>query len=111
MTMGSAGRGCAAGGASPDRAMPIPAATDSLIVYPCDFPIKVMGLAQGGFQEAIVRLARDFDPGFQADSVEVRASSGGKYLGLTLTVHVHSRAQLDDLYRALHGHEMVSVVL
>ncbi|TAN28467.1 MAG: DUF493 family protein [Castellaniella sp.] len=91
--------------------MPIPPATESLISYPCDFPIKVMGPAQDGFQEAIVRVVRDFDPDFQADSVEVRPSSGGRYLGLTLTVHVHSRTQLDNLYRALHGHEMVSVVL
>jgi putative lipoic acid-binding regulatory protein len=91
--------------------MPISSATDSLITYPCDFPIKVMGPAQDGFQEAIVRVVRDFDPDFQTDSMEVRSSSGGRYLGLTLTVRVHSRAQLDNLYRALHGHEMVSVVL
>jgi putative lipoic acid-binding regulatory protein len=91
--------------------MPISAATDSLIVYPCDFPIKVMGRAQDGFRETVIQIVRDFDSGFQADSVEVRPSSGGNYVGLTLTVHVHSRAQLDDLYRALSGHEMVSVVL
>jgi putative lipoic acid-binding regulatory protein len=91
--------------------MPISSATDSLITYPCDFLIKVMEPAQDGFQEAIVRVVRDFDPDFQTDSMEVRSSSGGRYLGLTLTVRVHSRAQLDNLYRALHGHEMVSVVL
>ena len=99
----------AAGAVPSDCAMPI--SSESLIVYPCDFPIKVMGLAQDGFREAIVRVVREFDPGFDPDSVEVRPSSGGKYLGLTLTVRVHSRAQLDDLYRALHGHKMVSVVL
>ncbi|CAM5192609.1 hypothetical protein CDEF62S_02910 [Castellaniella defragrans] len=84
---------------------------ESLIVYPCDFPIKVMGLARDDFPATIARVVRGFDPGFDAATIAVRPSSGGKYLGLTLTVRAHSRAQLDDLYRALHGHEMVSVVL
>jgi putative lipoic acid-binding regulatory protein len=91
--------------------MPIPDSADSLIVYPCDFPIKVMGRAQDGFLDAMAAIARGFDPGFDAATIETRPSSGGRYLGLTLTVRVHSRAQLDDLYRALHGHAMVSVVL
>lgn len=85
--------------------------TDSLIVYPCDFPIKVMGRARAGFAEAMAQLVRNFDPAFDATTIVVRPSAQGKYMGLTLTVRVHSRAQLDDLYRALHGHAMVSVVL
>lgn len=84
---------------------------ESLITYPCDFPIKVMGRAQAGFRDAMATLARGFDPGFDPDSIEERPSSSGNYLGLTLTVHVHSREQLDALYRSLHGHPMVSVVL
>ena len=57
------------------------------------------------------KLARGFDPAFDPDTIEIRPSSSGNYLGLTLTVRVVSREQLDDLYRALHGHAMVSVVL
>jgi putative lipoic acid-binding regulatory protein len=85
--------------------------TPSPIVYPCDFPIKVMGRAHQDFLATMARLVQDFDPGFDAATIEVRPSSSGNYLGLTLTVRVQSRAQLDDLYRALTGHEMVSVVL
>lgn len=84
---------------------------ESLIVYPCDFPIKVMGLARDDFLPTMAGIARGFDPAFDAKTIEVRPSSGGRYVGLTLTVRVQSRAQLDDLYRALHGHAMVSVVL
>lgn len=85
--------------------------SDSLITYPCHFPIKVMGLAQPGYLEAIVQVALAFDSTFDATTVEQRPSAGGKYLGLTLSVQVHSRAQLDDLYRALTSHPMVKVVL
>lgn len=83
----------------------------SLITYPCDFPIKVMGRARDDFALVIGELVQRFDPLFDAGSIAVRASAGGRYLGLTLTVHVRSREELDALYRALHGHEMVSVVL
>ena len=83
----------------------------SLIEYPCAFPIKVMGAQADGFIEAMAHVALQFDPGFDASSIEIRASSGGRYVGLTLTVNATSRAQLDELYRTLSTHPMVKVVL
>jgi uncharacterized protein len=83
----------------------------SLIEYPSAFPIKVMGAAVAGFEEAIVAIARQFDPGFDAASVERRPSKAGNYLGLTITVTATSREQLDELYRTLSTHPMVKVVL
>ena len=91
---------------------PAPVAPEkSLIEYPSAFPIKVMGLQGDGFTEAIVAVARQFDPAFDAATVESRPSKGGKYLGLTITVTATSRDQLDELYRRLSAHPMVKVVL
>ena len=84
---------------------------DSLIEYPSAFPIKVMGLQAEGFLQAMVDIAKHFDPGFDAGTVELRPSSAGKYLGITLTVRVTSRDKLDELYRTLSTHPMVKVVL
>lgn len=84
---------------------------DSLIEYPCAFPIKVMGAQVAGFEDAIVTVARHFDPQFDASTVERRPSSSGNYLGLTITVTATSREQLDELYRTLSTHPMVKVVL
>jgi putative lipoic acid-binding regulatory protein len=56
-------------------------------------------------------VACRFDPGFDPSTVERRESSGGKYLGVTITVTAHSREQLDELYRTLSTHPMVKVVL
>ncbi len=84
---------------------------DSLIEYPSRFPIKVMGVKADGFVHAITELAHRFDPEFDASSIELRESSGGKYLGVTVTITATSREQLDDLYRALSGHPMVKIVL
>ena len=83
----------------------------SLIEYPSAFPIKVMGTNADGFAQAIVEIARRFDPGFDPATVEMRPSKGNKYLGLTLTVTATSREQLDELYRALSAHPLVKVVL
>ncbi|MFP5466181.1 MAG: DUF493 family protein [Gammaproteobacteria bacterium] len=83
----------------------------SLIEYPCDFPIKVMGLHVEGFAAAIAHVATQFDPGFDPATIEHRPSRSGNYLGLTITVRVTSREQLDELYRTLTTHPMVKVVL
>ena len=83
----------------------------SLIDYPCAFPIKVMGEQVDGFVEAMIRIAKGFDPGLDAAAIERRASSGGRYLGLTITIQATSREQLDELYRTLSTHPMVKVVL
>lgn len=84
---------------------------DSLIEYPSLFPIKVMGERADGLVAAITAIVRQFDPAFDANTVELRESSGGKYLGVTVTVTATSREQLDELYRTLSTHPMVKVVL
>jgi putative lipoic acid-binding regulatory protein len=83
----------------------------SLITYPSAFPIKVLGAQVDGFVEAVVAVARAFDPEFDESTVARRASSNGRYLGLTITINATSRAQLDELYRTLSTHPMVKVVL
>jgi len=83
----------------------------SLIEYPSAFPIKVMGATADGFVEAMVAVARHFDPSFDAVKLEVRPSGQGNYVGITLTVTATSREQLDELYRTLTTHPMVKVVL
>ena len=83
----------------------------SLIEYPSAFPIKVMGHNVEGFVEALSAVARNFDPAFDASTVELRPSKGGNYLGVTLTITATSREQLDELYRTLSTHPLVKVVL
>ena len=84
---------------------------ESLIEYPSRFPIKVMGAKVDGLVQAVTELARQFDPTFDASTIELRDSRAGNYLGVTITITATSREQLDDLYRALSSHPMVKVVL
>lgn len=88
-----------------------PAPRDSLIEYPSQFPIKVMGQKVDGFLQAMTHIASTFDPTFDARTVELRDSKAGNYLGITLNVTATSREQLDELYRTLSTHPMVKIVL
>lgn len=83
----------------------------SLITYPTDFPIKIMGANVDGFANAIAEVVLQHAPDFDPALMELRPSSGRNYLSCTCTIRATSRAQLDDLYRALTAHPMVKVVL
>lgn len=84
---------------------------DSLIEYPCDFPIKIMGAAREDFAQAMLVVVRVHDPGFSAERLSMRASGKGNYLAVTCTVRATSREQLDNLYRDLSSHPYVKIVL
>jgi putative lipoic acid-binding regulatory protein len=84
---------------------------ESIIQYPIDFPIKIMGPNKAGFVETMTALVRQYAPDLDESTLSTRKSREGKYLSITLTVHAVSRQQLDDLYGALSGHPMVSAAL
>lgn len=84
---------------------------ETLLEFPCEFPLKVMGEMQEDFAGEIMRAIQLHAPEFDATRMEMRASSGGKYISLTCTVTATSKQQLDDIYRMLTSHPMVKVVL
>lgn len=84
---------------------------DTLLEFPCDFPIKIMGMHQDDFARSMVEIVLRHAPDFTAESVEMRASATGKYLSLTCTIRATSRVQLDNLYLELTSHPLVKVVL
>ena len=83
----------------------------TLIEFPTDFPLKIMGLAAPDFAQQVVDVVLRHAPDFDPASIEMRPSSGSKYLSFTCTVRATSQAQLDALYRDLTAHHMVKVVL
>lgn len=85
--------------------------TDSLIEYPCDFPLKIFGKQQAGFAQAVLEVVTKHDPGFLAASMEMRVSKTARYVSLTCTIRATSRVQLDAVYQDLCDHHMVTMVL
>ena len=86
-------------------------ADPSLIEYPCDFPIKIMGHTQAGFAQAILEVVQRHAPDFDGATLEMKSSKHGKYVSITCTINATSRAQLDALYKELCDHPMVVMVL
>ena len=83
----------------------------AIIEFPLEFPIKVMGEASEEFTASIVKTIQTIWPEFDHQHVELRSSSGGRYISLTCTVWATSREQLDDIYRAITAHPDVKYVL
>lgn len=84
---------------------------ESLLTFPVDFPIKVMGLARDDFPSTIGALVQLHAPDFKPETIQIGHSKTGKYMALTVTVHATSRVQLDSLYKALTSHPMVKIVI
>jgi len=85
--------------------------TESPLKFPCDFPIKVIGRSDSGFEAEALGIVRRHVSDFEADNMRSAASRNGNYLSVTFTVRVSSRAQLDDLYRELTACKAVLMVL
>ena len=83
----------------------------SLLEYPCDFPVKILGHTQAGYAQAILEIVRRHAPDFDGSSIDMKTSKRGKYLSITCVIRATSREQLDDLYRELCDHPMVVMVL
>ena len=89
----------------------MPDPDSAVLAFPCEFPIKIMGLTQKGFAQAVIEVVQRHAPDFDAATLEMRPSREGKYLSLTCTIRAVSREQLDALYRELCDHPMVTMVL
>ncbi|MCL4185041.1 MAG: DUF493 family protein [Burkholderiaceae bacterium] len=84
---------------------------ERLLAFPVDFPLKIMGRRVDGFAQAIAALVAEHVPDFEPATMELRASSKGGWLSLTVVVRLESRAQLERLYGALAAHPLVRIVL
>ena len=88
-----------------------PQQPESLLTFPCVFPIKVMGRREDGFAQVVTDIVLRHAPDFHPETIEMRSSKNGRYLSLTVTLNAKSREQLDALYSELSRHPMVLMVL
>jgi hypothetical protein len=86
-------------------------ADETLFEFPCDFPIKIMGQATDEFRSLALGIVTRHFGALDEDSIQERPSSGGRYLGLTITVRAESKAQLDAVYQELTSCRQVLVAL
>jgi len=83
----------------------------SLLEFPCDFPLKVMGRSESGFEARALAIVRSHLPDFDAANMHSAASRKGNYLSVTFDLRATSQEQLDALYRELTACEEILMVL
>ena len=85
--------------------------SESLVEYPCDFPLKIFGAQHPEFAQSVLAVVMNHAPDFVASTMEMRASKTAKYISLTCTIRATSRKQLDAVYQELCDHPLVKMVL
>ncbi len=83
----------------------------TLLTFPCVFPMKVMGRREDGFAQTVTEIVLRHAEDFRPETIEMRSSKNARYLSLTVTINARSREQLDALYSELSKHPMVMMVL
>ncbi len=84
---------------------------DSLLTFPCEFAIKVFGVASDEFETEVLSIIHKHIPNLSENAIRTRPSKDKKYLALTVTVFVESQLQLDDIYRELTSNPLVLMAL
>ncbi len=84
---------------------------ETLLRFPTSFPIKAMGRREDGFAQAVLEIILKHAPDFDGQTMEMRPSKNGNFLSVTATINATSKAQLDDIYRALTAHPAVLMAL
>lgn len=84
---------------------------DTLLTFPCEFPLKVIGHADADLDSLVFSLVRPHAPDLGEAAITSRASSGGRYQSVTVRLHATSREQLDAIYRALTASDRIIMVL
>lgn len=84
---------------------------ESLLRFPCDFPIKVMGANGQDLRRLVVELVRHYAPELDEGQVQVRESRTGRYQSVTVIVPARDREQLESIYQVLSTHPQIAFVL
>lgn len=84
---------------------------ESLLTFPCEFPIKIMGRNGDILESEVVRIVRKHAPDLSPDAVSSRSSGKGNYLAVTVIINATSKEQLDNIYLDLNAHEAVLMTL
>jgi putative lipoic acid-binding regulatory protein len=79
--------------------------------FPCEFPIKAMGLATETLHLAVLEIVQKHAPEADDQVLKSRPSANGKYVSVTVTINAQSREQLDAIYMDLTACEYVLMAL
>ena len=84
---------------------------ESIFNFPCQFPIKILGLKSKGFDSTVLEIVGRHATDIKPASINNRLSKGGKYISITVTITARSQNQLDNIYQELSDCQEVLMAL
>ena len=84
---------------------------ESVMSFPCSFPIKLMGRETDEFRRTVRKLVEKHTGPLEDDAGESSLSRNGRFVSVTITVVAESREQLDNIYRDATAHDDVIMAL
>ena len=81
------------------------------IVFPCEYPISIIGYRRADFRATVLRIVREHAPDFDEGEVTVRESRDGGYCSLRVRIVASGEPQLRALHAALMAEPIVKLVL
>lgn len=88
-----------------------PSNEESLLEFPCDFPVKVLGRASEDFVAIVTEIVTRHAPGLDEGQISTRPSRDGNFVSITFIIVARNREQLDALYEELSAHDRVLMAL
>jgi putative lipoic acid-binding regulatory protein len=85
--------------------------SESIITFPCDFTLKIVGKSEGDFEKIVLAIVREHFPTVTSSHIQKKFSKDQNYLSLSVTVYARSKMELDALYQSLSSTKEVLMVL
>ena len=84
---------------------------ETLLTFPCRFPVKMMGKDEPEFHEAALQLIEAHAGRVSPEDIRSAPSRNGNFVSVTITIDASSQEQLDKIYRDASENERIMVAL
>ncbi len=84
---------------------------ETLLEFPCEFPIKIMGRESADFRALARALVEKHTGPLADDAIYTTLSRNDSFVSVTITVNAQSQQQLDDIYHEITSHDEVLMAL
>jgi hypothetical protein len=80
-------------------------------IYPCQFPIKVIGENNEKLEKVILKVMLSFGDVINPVEMSITHSKNRKYLSITFKIVAKSREYIEQIYSELNAQKEVKMVL
>ena len=84
---------------------------ETIIEFPCEFPIKAMGRSDDDIKNAVLQIVSSHIKGFEEKYLKITASSNDRYISVTENIIAQNQEQLDAIYQDLSQHPKILYAL